>query len=46
MEEYQRKAGDYTGVPFIDIEGILISGFDKEGITSAIEKKKHTGVNY
>lgn len=39
-EEMKKKSGGSTGVPLIDVEGIIISGYDPDGIDRALEKKR------
>jgi glutaredoxin len=39
-EERLRKAGGGTGVPVIDVEGIIIRGFNSDRIKEAVEKKR------
>ena len=39
-QEKMRKAPGYTGVPLIDVEGILIRGYGQEQIKDAVEKKR------
>ena len=34
------ESGGATGVPLIDVEGILIRGYNPEAIRAAIEKRK------
>jgi len=39
-EEMLSKSGGSTGVPLIDIEGIIIKGYNPDAIKAAIEKKR------
>ncbi len=39
-EEMVRKSGGATGVPLLDVEGIIIRGFNAEAIRAAVEKKR------
>lgn len=45
-KEYLDKGNNGTGVPLIDIEGILLRGFSKNGILAALDKRRHTGYVY
>ena len=40
-EEMLSKSGGATGVPLIDVEGILIRGYNPEAIRTAIEKRRY-----
>ena len=40
-EEMLRKSGGSTGVPVIDVEGIIIKGYSPEAIRGAIEKRRN-----
>jgi glutaredoxin len=44
--EYLEKGNNEKGVPLIDIEGILLRGFDKNGISAALNKRRKTGFLY
>ena len=39
-EEMKKKSGGSTGVPLIDVEGIIIHGYDAVGIERALEEKR------
>jgi glutaredoxin len=39
-EEMLRKSGGSTGVPLIDVEGIIIRGYNPEAIKAAVEKRR------
>jgi len=39
-EEMLRKSGGSTGVPLIDVEGIIIRGYSPEAIKAAVEKRR------
>jgi len=39
-EERQQKAGQGSGVPVIDVEGIVLKGFNPDNIKAAIEKRR------
>jgi glutaredoxin len=39
-EEMLRKSGGSTGVPLIDVEGIIVRGFHPDSIKAAIEKRR------
>jgi glutaredoxin len=39
-EEMLSKSGGSTGVPLIDIEGIIIKGYNPDAIKAAIEKRR------
>jgi glutaredoxin 3 len=39
-EEMLRKSGGSTGVPLLDIEGIIIRGFNQNAMKEAIEKRR------
>jgi glutaredoxin len=43
LKEYLDKGNNETGVPLIDIEGIMLRGFSKNGILAALDKRRHTG---
>jgi len=45
-EEFLAKGNNKTGVPFIDIEGILMRGFSEKAIDAALEKRRHVVANY
>ncbi len=38
--EKRRVSGGYSGVPLLDIEGILIRGFSPDAIKNAIERRR------
>ncbi len=38
--EMLRKSGGSAGVPLIDVEGIIIRGFNHKAIKDAIEKRR------
>jgi len=40
-EERIRKAGGGSGVPVIDVEGIIIRGFNPDRIKAAVEKQRN-----
>jgi len=40
-EERARKAGGGSGVPVIDVEGIIIKGYSREMIKDALEKRSN-----
>jgi glutaredoxin len=40
-EEMQNKGG--KGVPLVDVEGIIIKGYDADAIKQAVEKKRNGG---
>jgi len=40
-EERARKAGSGSGVPVIDVEGIIIKGYSREMIKDALEKRSN-----
>jgi glutaredoxin len=40
-EEMLSKSGGSTGVPFIDVEGMLIRGYNPDAIRSAIERRRN-----
>jgi glutaredoxin len=40
-EEMVSKSGGLTGVPLIDIEGIIIKGYNPDAIKEAIERRKN-----
>ncbi len=40
-QERLRKAGQGSGVPVIDVEGIIIRGFNPDRIKAAVEKRKN-----
>jgi glutaredoxin 3 len=40
-EEMLRKGGGSTGVPLIDIEGIIIKGYNPDALKEAIERKRN-----
>jgi glutaredoxin len=44
--EFLAKGDNETGVPFIDIEGILMRGFSAKAIDAALEKRRHVAANY
>jgi glutaredoxin len=44
--EYLEKGNNKKGVPLIDIEGIVVRGFDKDGISAALNKRRHAGFQY
>jgi glutaredoxin len=44
--EYLRKGNNDTGVPLIDIEGIMLRGFDKNGILAALDERRRTNYIY
>ena len=44
--EFLAKGNNGTGVPFIDVEGILMRGFSKKSIDAALEKKRRVVSNY
>lgn len=39
-EEMMQKSGGATGVPVIDVEGIIIKGYSSDAIRAAIEKRR------
>ena len=39
-EEMLSKSGGSTGVPFIDVEGMLIRGYNPDALRSAIERRR------
>ena len=41
-EEMLQKSGGSKGVPFIDVEGIMIRGFNPTAIKNAVEKKRNS----
>jgi len=41
-EEMLSKSGGATGVPLIDVEGIIVRGFSPGAIKAAIEKRRNT----
>jgi len=45
-KEFLAKGNNQTGVPFIDIEGILMRGFSEKQIDAALEKRRHVVANY
>jgi glutaredoxin len=45
-EEYLAKGKGETGVPLIDIEGILLRGFSEDGIKQALNKRKNDSARY
>jgi hypothetical protein len=44
--EFLEKGKNETGVPLIDVEGILMRGFSEKRIDSALEKRRHVVSNY
>jgi len=38
--EMLRKSGGSTGVPLIDVEGIIIRGYNQKAINDAVEKRR------
>jgi glutaredoxin len=44
--EFLAKGNNGTGVPFIDVEGILMRGFSKKSIDAALEKRRHVVSDY
>ncbi len=44
--EYLEKGNSEKGVPFIDIEGILLRGFSEKSISAALDKRRKTGFQY
>jgi len=40
-EESMRKTGGGSGVPVIDVEGIIIKGYAPERIKEAVEKRRN-----
>ncbi len=38
--EMLRKSGGSTGVPLIDVEGIIIRGYNQRAINDAVEKRR------
>jgi len=44
--EYLAKGKNQTGVPLIDVEGILVRGFREKDIDIALEKRRHVVSNY
>jgi glutaredoxin len=46
LKEYLDKGNNETGVPLIDIEGIMLRGFSKNGILAALDKRRRTGYLY
>lgn len=45
-QEYLVKGKNQTGVPLIDVEGVLVRGFSEKAIDIALEKRKHIVANY
>jgi len=45
-KEFLAKGNGGKGVPFIDIEGILMRGFREKDIDAALEKRRHVVSNY
>jgi glutaredoxin len=45
-EEYLAKGKGETGVPLIDVEGILLRGFSEAGIKEALNKRRHVAARY
>jgi glutaredoxin len=39
-KEMLSKSGGSTGVPLIDVEGIIIRGYNPSAITDAVEKRR------
>ncbi len=39
-EEMLQKSGGSRGVPLLDIEGIIIRGFNQDAMKDAIEKRR------
>jgi glutaredoxin len=40
-EEKARKSGKGSGVPVIDVEGIILKGFSEESVKNAVEKRRN-----
>lgn len=45
-QEYLAKGKGQSGVPLIDVEGILVRGFSEKDIDIALEKRRHVVANY
>jgi len=45
-QEYLEKGNNERGVPLIDVEGIVLRGFNKNAILAALDKRRQTGYVY